>query len=73
MSTNTATKKRPIHKRVARPDGIRKKPLAAPTALMALINRIAERSKLIPPEVQDELSREMRRTDFCIGSRPVNE
>jgi hypothetical protein len=73
MSANITTKRKPIHSRVTRPNGVRKKSLAAPTPLMALIERIAERGKLIPPEVQDELSREMRRSDFCIGSGPIKE
>jgi hypothetical protein len=50
-----------------------RKPHEHPTPLTALAERIAERGRLIPSEVQDELSLEMRRSDFCIGSGPVNE
>ncbi len=41
--------------------------------LIALFNGIAERGRNIPPEIQDQISREMRESEFCIGSGPVRK
>jgi hypothetical protein len=40
-------------------------------SLADLFHRIAERGRLIPPDVQDDLSRRLRESDYCLGSEPL--
>jgi hypothetical protein len=66
------TKSKPIHT-LRVPRKTVRKTHVEDDSLKSLLLRIAERGKLIPPEEQDKISREMREQNYCSGSGPVLE
>jgi hypothetical protein len=70
MSANITTKRKPFPKHAAARNGAHK-PVEKTTPLIALLDRIAERGKSIPPEIRDAIWEDLKAKDFCAGSGPI--
>lgn len=70
MSTNTTTKRKPIPRLPPVRSGAQKH-TEKTTPLIALLDRIAERGKSIPPEISDAIWEDLKAKDFCAGRGPI--